>query len=448
MQKRTQKLLRRKTYTPTNTSLVRSNCDLQLNRVERLSVADSKTLNNNLEVNPHQHTGGHKDRVYVQSVEGKPLMPCTPTKARHLLKAKKARVIGLYPFRIQLLFKCENKIQDIILGIDTGYENIGFSAVSSKDELISGTMKLENGMSKRLTERSMYRRCRRSKLWYRESRFNNRKKHLEICPPSVERRIDTHVELVKRIAKLLPITKVNVETANFDIQKIENPNVEGKNYQQGSLYNYENMKAFIITRENNKCQLCGEDYDGNGWHLHHVIPRSQGGTDKPNNLALLHRKCHDKLHKQKLFAKLKKEKQYKAETFMSTSRLRILEGISKIVNNTNIAYGYETKVKRLEHGLEKTHNNDAFVIADGTIQNRTKEYIIEQKKRNNRCLQVNRKGYKPSIRRKRYIIKPKDLIWVDGEQYISGGMCSYGRYVLYGDFKKKGYFKISMNNIS
>ena len=75
-----------------NTSLVRGNCDLQLNKVERLSVADSKTSDNNLEVNLRQPTDGLKAKslVFVMSVEGNPLMPCTPAKARHLLKAKKA----------------------------------------------------------------------------------------------------------------------------------------------------------------------------------------------------------------------------------------------------------------------------------------------------------------------------------------------------------------------
>lgn len=436
-----QKLGERKTYTPRNTSLVPCSVTRSLNREETLSEMSLKTSSNNPEVNLRQHTCGLKDKVYVKSVDGQVLMPCSNAKARHLLESGKAKVVRKYPFQIQLLFVCENKVQDVVLGVDTGYENIGFSAVSGKEELLGGTMKLENKMSSRLLEKKMYRRGRRNKLWYREARFNNRVKKGWLAP-SVERRINTHVELVKRICKLLPISKVNVEGANFDIQRIENPNVEGKGYQQGSLYDYENVKAFVVAREEGKCQLCGREYDDNGWHLHHIIPRGQGGTDRPKNQALLHNKCHDKLHKQKLYKKLKKEKQYKAETFMSTARLKILERISKIHPNVNISYGYETKVKRIEQGLEKIHSNDAFIIADGTEQVRSKEYILEQKKRNNRVLQLNRNRYKPSIRKQRSVIQPKDIFWVNGIKYIAKGMFNYGKYILYGDVKKKEYFKI------
>lgn len=443
--KLSQKLSKRteRRNTPTDTSLVCSNCDLALNKDESLSVQGLKTFDNNLEVNQRlQHTGGLKDKVYVRSIEGKVLMPCSKTKARHLLEKGKAKVLGVYPFRIQLTFKCDNKVQDVTLGIDPGYEHVGYSAVTDKDELLSGELKIENGMSNRLIEKRMYRRGRRNKLWYRQPRFNNRKKELGVCPPSVERRINTHIELVKRICKLIPVSKVNIEIANFDIQKINNPDIKSDGYQQGSLYGYENTKTFIIARENGRCQLCGESWDENGWHLHHVIPRSKGGTDKPNNQALLHKKCHKKLHKQELYKMLKTEKQYKAETFMSTAKERITEGIKEIISSVEITYGYETKVKRIEQGLNKTHNNDAFIIARGTTQKRSDVFVLSQKKRNSRVLQTNRNGYKPAIRKRRYKIQPKDLFWVDKIKYICKGMFSYGRYILYGDAKKKEYFKV------
>ena len=52
--------------------------------------------------------------VYVISVEGKPLMPCKPAKARKLLKNKKAKIVKYEPFTIQLLFECENQIQECV----------------------------------------------------------------------------------------------------------------------------------------------------------------------------------------------------------------------------------------------------------------------------------------------------------------------------------------------
>lgn len=162
-----QKLSKRETYTPTDTSLVRGNCDSQLNKDESLSVESSKTLDNNLEVNPAQHTGHQNLRVsgivYVLNMRGEPLMPTSFKKSKILVKQGKAKLVKSYPFTIQLCQATGETKQQIILGIDTGYENIGFSAVTEKKELISGTMKLENKMSSRLLEKAMYRRGRRNK---------------------------------------------------------------------------------------------------------------------------------------------------------------------------------------------------------------------------------------------------------------------------------------------
>ena len=114
--------------------------------------------------------------VYVLSIDNKPLMPCTEAKARKLLKAKRAKVKTVKPFTIQLLFECENITQPVTLGIDSGYLNIGFSAVADKKELISGVVNLLSDVSKRLTERSVYRHFRRRNFRYREPRFDNRKR--------------------------------------------------------------------------------------------------------------------------------------------------------------------------------------------------------------------------------------------------------------------------------
>ena len=241
MQKLTQ---RTEKNTPTNAPQVRSNCGLQLNREETLSVASSKTCVNNPEVDLLQHTGELKANVYVLSIERKPLMPCSPAKARKLIKNCRAKVVKLYPFTIQLMFECENKVQEISLGIDSGYKNVGFSCVTEKKELSSGTLVLDDKTSSRLTEKRMYRRNRRSKLWYRKPRFLNRKKREGWLPPSVQRRYNTHLGLIKRLRAILPIAKVTIETANFDIQKIENPEINGIGYQQGDMYGYQNIRSY------------------------------------------------------------------------------------------------------------------------------------------------------------------------------------------------------------
>ena len=85
--------------------------------------------------------------VYVLDVNGEPLMPTTNAKARILLKERKAIVREVKPFTIQLTYKTTTYTQSITLGIDSGYLNIGFSAVTNNKELISGEVKLLHGFA-------------------------------------------------------------------------------------------------------------------------------------------------------------------------------------------------------------------------------------------------------------------------------------------------------------
>ncbi len=432
MQKLEQRTL---THTPTDASQVRGNCDLQLNRDQSLSVADLKTCSNNPEVNLHQyHTGGLKDIVYVISIENKVLMPCNNCKARKLLKSQKAFVVKLYPFTIKLNFECENQVQDVTLGIDSGYQNIGFSAVSEKQELISGTIILDDKTSSRLKERSMYRRGRRNKLWYREARFLNRKRNDNWLPPSIQRRYDTHFNLINRLKAILPISEIIVEIAKFDIQKIINPEIEGVGYQQGDLYGYQNIRSYLMAREHGLCQLCKKDFKGKPSHIHHCKQRNETGSNRVENLAILHKECHKKLHKEGL--KLNAPKQYKDSTFMSIINKRFWQDMPEL----KVTYGYITFTNRNNLQLEKSHYNDAFVISNGNNQIRCKPNNIKQVHRNSRVLQLNRKGFRPSIKRNKSKVNPYDLFWIGKKQYRCKAMFSNGKYICFGDMKRKEYF--------
>ena len=143
-----QKLLKRNTYTPTNASQVCSNCDLTLNiPMGRESVEDLKTFDNNSEENlQHSHRAGLNPKVsnivYVLHQNGNPLMPTKPQKARRLLQCKKAKVVTKFPFTIQMLIPTGEVKQEITLGVDSGYENVGISAVTEKKEILSFNLKL------------------------------------------------------------------------------------------------------------------------------------------------------------------------------------------------------------------------------------------------------------------------------------------------------------------
>jgi phage RecT family recombinase len=395
-------------------------------------VSGSKTCFNNPEVDLSQHTERLKAIVYVISIEGRTLMPCTPAKAKKLLNGNRAKVIKLYPFTIKLNFECENQAQEIRLGVDSGFNNVGMSAITSTKEVLSQTITLDSKTSSRLTERRMYRRLKRNKLWYRKSRFLNRGNQKEgWLPPSIQRRYDAHLTLIKNAKSILPISKVTIETGNFDIAKIINPDINGIGYQQGDLYGYQNMRAYLMAREHGLCQLCHKEFTkGNPSHIHHCKERHEQGSDRSENLAIIHKKCHKKLHNNGL--KLFTPKEYKANTFMSIIQHKFKQDIPDV----NITFGYKTFVERQKLGLEKSHATDAFVIAGGATQERYGSITIQQKHRNNRAIQLNRKGFSPSIRKQRYAIQPKDLIWINGKIFSVGGMQDKGTRVKIEDSKK------------
>jgi hypothetical protein len=159
-----QQLPERNTYTPSSASQAGSSVAVSLNKEETLNEHGLKTSGNGLDVNLRQRTGGLTAKVFVLNRDGKPLMPCTPAKARHLLEHGKAKVRTVKPFTIQLNWDCEHNVQKITLGIDAGYSNIGYSAVSNKEELISGEIRLRKDVSKKLRERRMYRKEKSVKL--------------------------------------------------------------------------------------------------------------------------------------------------------------------------------------------------------------------------------------------------------------------------------------------
>ncbi|MHA2500732.1 MAG: RNA-guided endonuclease IscB, partial [Candidatus Hodarchaeales archaeon] len=228
--------------------------------------------------------------VMVVNMRGRPLMPTTPRKARQLLNKQQVKVIQRSPFTIQLLYATGETTQEISLGVDAGYGKIGFAAITAKKELLAGEVHLRMDVSKKLTERRMYRRTRRSKKTrYRPPRFNNRKRSSGWLPPSMQHKLDAHLRLITILQKVLPISRIIVEVATFDPQKIKNPEIKGIEYQQGKLAGYE-VREYLLHKWGRKCAYCGKT--NIPLEIEHIIPKSRGGSNRVTNLTLSCRKCN------------------------------------------------------------------------------------------------------------------------------------------------------------
>lgn len=414
-----------------DTSLVPCSGRFALNREETLSAQNIVRADNNSEENLRLPVGGPKATtlVYVLNKNGSPLMPCSPTKARHLLGKNKAKVIRCSPFTIQLLWDCEENVQTITLGIDPGYNCMGFSAISSRKELISGEVQLRKDVSKKITKRRMYRRIKRNRLWYRKPRFNNRAstKKEGWFAPSIQHKLDSQIRLIDKIKELLPVSEVIIEVTSFDTQKMQNPEISGIEYQQGELQGYE-IKEYLLEKWGRKCVYCNKT--NIPLEVEHIIPKSREGTNRISNLTLSCSKCNLKKGNKTAIEFGHPEIQKKAnETLKATAFMNIVRWKLIDILNCNWTYGYITKYNRVKLGLEKSHSNDAFVIAGGNGQQRTLEYKINQVRRNNRCLQLNRNGFKPAIRRQRYNFQPHDLVRYDSRIYEVKGMFNKGKYI-------------------
>lgn len=181
------------------------------------------------------------NKVYVLDKHGRPLMPCSPAKARHLLDAGKAKVKKRTPFTIQLVYGSSGYTQEVILGVDAGSKTIGMSASTTKEELLSAEVKPRNDVVDLLSTRREFRRVRRNrKTRYRKPHFDNRvhSKHKGWLAPSVEVKIQEHITSIKRVCRILPVSKVVVETAEFDLQLLKaiadgKPVPQGEDYQKG-----------------------------------------------------------------------------------------------------------------------------------------------------------------------------------------------------------------------
>ena len=329
-------------------------------------------------------------KVFVLNMRGQPLMPCSPPKARKLLRAGKAVPVRRTPFVIQLTVPTGETKQPITLGVDAGYKHVGLSATTAKEELLASEVELRQDVTGLLSDRLALRRARRNrKTRCRAPRFDNRvrSKHKGWLAPSVENRIQAHISRIEAVCRVLPITKIVIETASFDIQKIKNPEVEGTDYLQGDQLGFWNVREYVIFRDGHVCQACKGRSKDLILNVHHIESRKTGG-DAPGNLITLCEACHKAYHAGKLkqFSP-RRGASFRAETFMGIMRWTVFNRLRERhpelpVTNT---YGYLTKHNRIVEGLPKTHCADAFCIAGVLDAKRRGEYLFQkQTRRHNR----------------------------------------------------------------
>ena len=390
--------------------------------------------------------------VYVINKEGQALMPTERFgKVRRLLKNNLAHVVCRIPFTIQLDYETTNFVQPISLGVDAGSKYIGISATTSKKELYAADVELRNDIVEKLSTRKEQRRTRRYRLRYRKARFNNRisSKRKGWLAPSIENKIQTHLTVIEKIHKFLPITNIVVETASFDIQKIKNPSISSKEYQQGEQFDFFNVREYVLFRDKHTCQYCKGKSKDNVLNVHHIESRKTGGN-APNNLITLCETCHKKYHKGEIQLKLKRGKTFRDAAFMGIMRWTFYDRLKSMYPNVSMTFGYITKNTRILNNLPKEHYVDARCIS-GNPQVKPLEYYFYQKKVRCQNRQIHKakilKGGKKKLNQAPFLVKGYrlfDLIEYQKELYYIFGRRSSGFF----DIRRLDGTKINNGSVS
>lgn len=326
--------------------------------------------------------------VYVVNCHGHPLMPCSPRKARLLLKAGKAKVVRMVPFTLQLLYGSSGYKQEVFLGMDAGTKHIGVSATTEKAALFEAEVKPRTDIQELLATRRQFRRARRGrKTRYRKAKFLNRRKPKGWMAPSVQHQVDAHLKTLTLVHTLVPVSRVTIEVAQFDIQKLQNPDMGGTDYQEGPQLGFWNVREYVLFRDGHICQWCHGKSNDLILNVHHIESRKTGG-DRPDNLITLCETCHDLIHRTHQEQKIKRNgKSFRDATQMGIIRWCIYKQAKALFPHVHLTYGYLTKHTRITHAVEKSHLIDARCISGNPLaQTDGAWHLMKLVRRNNRQL--------------------------------------------------------------
>ena len=309
--------------------------------------------------------------VFVLDTNRQPLKPCTPKRARQLLNSNKAAVFRQYPFVIILNQSVAPISSCLELRLDPGSKFTGFALVNPNNQVI-WAMELEHRgqqISEDLTKRAGFRRSRRSrKTRYRQKRFNRSKPYGWLAP-SLMHRVQTVETWIKRICRYSPVSVITIEKVKFDTQKLENPDIQGVEYQQGTLAGY-TVREALLEHWGRQCAYCGvKDVP---LQVEHIKPKSKGGTNRFSNLTLACQCCNQAKgnlavgeflkDKPEVLARLKKQTSQclKDAAAVNSTRDKLFEVISESTKlPIQAGSGALAKLIRSKSNLPKAHWIDA-----------------------------------------------------------------------------------------
>jgi len=312
--------------------------------------------------------------VFVLDKQKQPLMPCHPARARQLLQQGRAVVQRLRPFTIRLKDRVGGATQPVRLKLDPGSKITGIAIVREEEGqatvLHLAELHHKPGIKKRLDQRRVYRHHRRTrKLRHRAPRFLNRTRPRGWLPPSLQARLDNILSWVRRYRQVVPITAVSLELASFDTQALQNPEINGVEYQQGELAGYE-VREYLLEKWGRRCVYCGAA--NVPLEVEHIVPRSRGGSNRVSNRALACRTCNQAKGNRTAaeFGHPRVQEQARQSlrdaAAVNSTRWALRRALEALGLPLEVGTGGRTKYNRTRLQLPKTHALDALCVGAST----------------------------------------------------------------------------------
>jgi len=317
--------------------------------------------------------------VFVLDTKQHPLNPIHPGEARYLLTSGKAAVFRYFPFTIILKIAVETPIvHPLRVKLDPGAKTTGIAVVDDASGKVVFAAELShrgNAIKAALDDRRASRRSRRNRhTRYRAPRFDNRPRSKGWLAPCLMSRVWNVETWVKRLQRVCPIAAISMELVRFDLQQMENPEISGVQYQQGTLAGYE-VREYLLNKWNRMYAYCGKK--DTPLQVEHIHPRGKGGTNRICNLALACEPCNTAKGTQNINMFLSKKpdvlkrvltqaKTPLKDAAVNATRWALYERLKALGLPVECGSGGMTKYNRVQRNLEKAHWLDAVCVGKST----------------------------------------------------------------------------------
>jgi 5-methylcytosine-specific restriction endonuclease McrA len=400
-------------------------------------------------------------RVLVVDTQRRPLHPCTPARARLLLKQRKAAVLRRFPFVLILKeTKLEAECLQLRAKIDPGSKTTGLAVVNDTTGEVLWVAELTHRgeeVREALAKRRAARRSRRSRQTrYRKPRFNNRRRPKGWLPPSLRSRRDNVLTWVARLLRWCPLGALSLELVKFDTALMQDATLQGEDYQRGTLAGFE-LRQYVLLKWKHACAYCG--VSGVPLELDHVVvPRSRGGSHRESNQVAACHTCNQQKGNRAIeeFLQDRPEVLQRIQTQLKTPlgdaaaintlRWALFERLQATGLPVEAGSGGRTKWIRVSRALPKTHWLDAAVVGASSpvalhVRRVVPWLITAERRQRRQMVLMDKRGFPRTLAKQRSCVqgfRTGDIVRAD----VPSGKKS-GSYVRRVAVRASGSFNIT-----